>query len=162
MTAADVAFLKDFGDMVRGRTMFFFPFYGAFITFLFAKSQYVLDASTVIHVLSLATFLAGVSYAYTVARLISRIEEIRLIMDLRTSPMISADPVFSTDEQAALLGAVSLLVPSHGFEKRHFKWSMYMLWATTGTVLMDVFLKGPETAAFCFVALHAFHTHCGK
>lgn len=162
LTAGDATFLKDLGDMVRSRTMFFFPFYGAFLTFLFAKTQYIQDANLIIQVESLITFLGGVSYAYMVARLISRVEEARFIMGLRTTLENKEDFLFSAEEKAAISAVLSSLGPSHSYEKKHFKWSMYILWITTGTVLMDIFLKRPETTAISFVACYVFNSHCDR
>ena len=161
LAAGDVDSFKDFGDLIRVRTLFFFPFYGAFLTFLFAKSQYIIDANAIIQIEFFATFLSGVSYAWTVAGLLSRIEETRLIMGVKLSPFIGEGLIFPPAQLGGITAVLKSLLPAHNFEKKLFAWSMYLLWLTTGSVLFDIFFRKPIMAAICYVAARLFHVHCG-
>jgi hypothetical protein len=41
-----VASFKDIGDIIRTKTLFFVPFFGAFVVFLLSKSDFILSGST--------------------------------------------------------------------------------------------------------------------
>ena len=48
MTAADLVYLKDAGEHHQSKEPVFVPFFGAFLTFLVAKSQYIIDNGDIV------------------------------------------------------------------------------------------------------------------
>jgi hypothetical protein len=44
----DHSFLKDLGDMVKARNLFFVPFFGALLAFVVTQSKYIIDANIVV------------------------------------------------------------------------------------------------------------------
>ena len=64
----DMAFIKDFVDIIKNTMLFFFPFFGAFLAFLFAKSDHVISANWAVKLLCTASFFVGIWYAYYVSQ----------------------------------------------------------------------------------------------
>ena len=55
----DASFLKDLADIIKNKTLFFIPFFGAFLAFLFAKTDYIKSANFIIWI---AIILRGFNY----------------------------------------------------------------------------------------------------
>ena len=69
-------FLKDCADMLRGRVLFFMPFFAAFVAFLVSKSDYVVNAAGwSVKLVCMITFLAGVGYAAFISETIWLIDD---------------------------------------------------------------------------------------
>ena len=54
----DASFLKDLADIIKNKTLFFIPFFGAFLAFLFAKTDYIKSANFIIWIAIILLFLA--------------------------------------------------------------------------------------------------------
>jgi hypothetical protein len=52
----DASFLKDLADIIKNKTLFFIPFFGALLAFLFTKADYIKGSNAVIWVLLVVLF----------------------------------------------------------------------------------------------------------
>jgi hypothetical protein len=46
----DASFLKDLADIIKNNTLFFIPFFGALLAFLFTKADYIKGSNAVVWV----------------------------------------------------------------------------------------------------------------
>ena len=49
--SVDLSYLKDLGDMVRARNLFFVPFFGVFLAFIVTQSKYIIEGNPIIQLL---------------------------------------------------------------------------------------------------------------
>lgn len=73
----DVTFLRDIADIIKNRTLFFLPFFGAFIAFLFSKSDYIRGANPAIWVICIALFFVCIKYIRSASTLLWVLEGMR-------------------------------------------------------------------------------------
>jgi hypothetical protein len=66
----DASFLKDLADIIKDKTLFFIPFFGALLAFLFTKADYIKGSNAVIWVLLAALLGASLRYIQLVSRLL--------------------------------------------------------------------------------------------
>lgn len=135
----DLAFIRDVVDIIKNKTLFFIPFFGAFVAFLVAKTDYVTSSNWLIKLLCAASFLGGIWYAYTVSQALWMLESIRLAFTLERA---SEGDVFNsmTDEQKnAVQHICSKFAPMVSFEDKLFRRTMYLLYTTSMIILFDIF-----------------------
>src|SRR6266852_6150008 len=80
----DASFLRDIADMVKNKTLFFIPFFGAYLAFIFGKSDYIKQANFIIWFVCAAIFLMSVRYISLVSDLLWAVESSRIIIKVRT------------------------------------------------------------------------------
>jgi hypothetical protein len=131
---ADLSYIRDLGEIVRARNLFFIPFYGAFLAFILTQSSYIINASIVVQILSGATFLVGAYYAAIVSRYLWMLEMFRFLHGTN-----SKYKHLDEDGAKALKALGSAALSNMKWEGRVFKWEMNLLWLTTGTVLIDIY-----------------------
>jgi hypothetical protein len=148
VTASDVTCLKDLGDIVRARNIFFVPFFGAFLAFLIAKSQYIIDASILIQIEAFVTFSLGVYYSSVVSNFLWTLDVLRFHHGIRLNPRLCPSLRLPTDQSSAMSALFATVGPSIGHEDRLFRWTMRSLWLSTGTVLLDIFFGNAFLLAF--------------
>jgi hypothetical protein len=133
----DIEWFRDLTDIVKNKTMFFLPCFGAFLAFLFAKSQYIKDSNPVIWLLVAALLLISIRYIYLVSQLLWAIESTRLsfkIHKMREEPW----PTKEADYAASV--AMMKLVPQlYLAEDWWFKKIIYLFALATLMVLGDIF-----------------------
>ena len=133
------AYINDLVDIIKNKLLFYFPFFGAFLAFLVAKSDYVLNANWFIKALCASSFLAGIAYAYIVSDALWLLERVRLIFTLEK---VSDGVLFasSTEEQkTAVIEALRKFGRIYSFEDKLFRKTMYLLWLTAGSILFDIY-----------------------
>jgi hypothetical protein len=122
------------GELVRARNLFFIPFYGAFLAFIMTQSAYIINANPLVQLLIAITFLGGVYYANIVSKYLWSLEMLRFLYGVQSKYK-------SLDEKA--IEAVSVLSATTQslmyWEGKVLKWEMYLLWITTGSVLIDIY-----------------------
>ena len=141
----DLSFLKDMGDVVRSRNLFFVPFFGAFIAFLVTQSNYIKQAGSIIQIELFGMFILGVFYSYQLATFMHGLETLRFMSTMKSHPDLGKFFLTSDKEVAEFHRALITVQPAFKHEARLFKWTMRALWIVTSSVLMDVFLKDFET-----------------
>jgi hypothetical protein len=119
--------------------MFFAPYFGAFLAFLVAKSEYLVEANFIIQVEAVVTFVMGIYYSSVLSRHLSDLESIRAVHGLRLHPLVGQTLVEDKKLNDALITFGTTLPKTTAFEARLFKWTMQCLWLTTGSVLFDIF-----------------------
>jgi hypothetical protein len=136
----DLGFFKDIGDVIRARNLFFVPFFGLFLTFLVARSDFVIKANPVIQVEAFITFLLGVYYSTVVSSLLSSLEILRTGYNMALNSKYGSKireqlptVLVSLDDLGNQIG------PTLKWERRIFKWTMYGLWMTTGSTLIQIY-----------------------
>jgi hypothetical protein len=136
---ADMSFIKDIVDIIKNKMLFFFPFFGAFLAFLIAKSDYVMNANWFIEFLCAATFLVGVFYAHTVSQALWVLESIRLVFTLEKitrGAMIASAPEKQRATIRYFLGKFGIIVD---FEAKLFRRTMYLIYFTAANILFDLY-----------------------
>jgi hypothetical protein len=132
----DASFLHDIADIVKNKTLFFIPFFGAYLAFLFAKSDYIKEANFVIWIFLGAIFLAGVRYIHLVSQLLWAAESSRLALRFR-----QLGYALTTEEEKKALQDVMALIPKMvAAEDWWFRRIMFLMYIGTFTVLIDIFL----------------------
>src|SRR5258705_8165349 len=79
----DPSFLKDLADIIKNKTLFFIPFFGALLAFLFTKAEYIKGSNAVIWVLLVVLLGASLRYIQIVSRLLWVIESLRFVFNIR-------------------------------------------------------------------------------
>jgi hypothetical protein len=110
----DASFLKDLADIIKNKTLFFIPFFGALLAFLFTKADYIKSSNAVIWVLLAVLLLASLRYIQLVSQLLEK------------------DKAASVD----LLKLVPGLMKSEGW---WFRKVMILMYFALGLVLYDIF-----------------------
>lgn len=133
----DPSFLKDLADIIKNKTLFFIPFFGAFLAFLFAKTEYIVGANFVIWAFLAILFFGCVLYVQAASQLLWLIESLRMIYNVRKNGK-GEWPQWETDKQvvAELLGKVPRFAT---YESRLYRKVMLMMYITTFVVLSDIF-----------------------
>jgi hypothetical protein len=137
--APDMSFIKDFVDIIKNKMLFFFPFYGAFLAFLFAKSDYIMGASWAIKLLCGASFFVGIWYAYNISQALWILESTMLIFTLQKTTKGALFSDLTDDQREALREALSKIGPIFGFEDKLFRQTMFLLYLTAASVLFDIY-----------------------
>ena len=47
----DMSFIRDFVNIIKNKMLFFFPFFGAFLAFVFTKSDYITNSNWTVKLL---------------------------------------------------------------------------------------------------------------
>jgi hypothetical protein len=74
----DTSWFKDLTDIVKNKTLFFLPCFGAFLAFVFTQSEYIKDSNFVIWLLVGTILLMSMRYIHLVSQLLWAIESTRL------------------------------------------------------------------------------------
>jgi hypothetical protein len=135
----DLSFIKDFVDIIKNKMLFFFPFFGAFLAFLFAKSDYIMSASWAVKLLCAASFFIGILYAYNVSQALWILESTRLVFTLQKTTKGAFFPNLTDDERKTLREVLSKIGPIFGFEDKLFRRTMFLLYLTAASVLFDIY-----------------------
>jgi len=79
----DGSFLKDLADIIKNKTLFFIPFFGALLAFLFTKSDYIKGSNAIIWLLLTALLGSCIRYIQLVSQLLWVIESMRFVFNVR-------------------------------------------------------------------------------
>jgi hypothetical protein len=133
----DASFLKDLADIIKNKTLFFIPFFGALLAFLFTKADYIKGSNAVIWVLFAALLGASLRYIQLVSQLLWVIESLRFVFNIRKLGT-GAWPEWEKDKAASvdLLKLVPELMKAEGW---WFRKVMLLMYFALGLVLYDMF-----------------------
>jgi hypothetical protein len=133
----DASFLKDLADIIKNKTLFFIPFFGALLAFLFTKADYIKSSNAIIWVLLAVLLLASLRYIQLVSQLLWVIESLRFVFNIRKLGT-GAWPDWEKDKAASvdLLKLVPELMKTEGWWFRKVMLQMYF---ALGLVLFDIF-----------------------
>jgi hypothetical protein len=79
----EASFLKDLADIIKNKTLFFIPFFGALLAFLFTKADYIKGSDAVVWVLLTALLGASLRYIQLVSQLLWVIESLRFVFNIK-------------------------------------------------------------------------------
>ena len=134
------SFLKDYSDALRGRVIFFVPFYGAFIAFLVSKSDYIVNGVFTLKIFCLTTFAAGMGYAAFLSETVWLIDSLRLIALTHGQPVgPSLAALLPEKEREAVIRSISVAIKRIGIEYKLFRWMMWLLYITSVVIVWDLF-----------------------
>jgi hypothetical protein len=142
-------FLKDCAEMLRGRVIFFIPFFGAFVAFMVAKSDYILAASFTVKAACLITFAAGIAYAAFLSETIWLVDALRFA----TASKKQSPETFTEPDRAALKEGVAVLSKRLGIEYNLFRWMMWFLYMVSFVVIWDLFFSKGFLALLTIIGL---------
>jgi hypothetical protein len=142
---------KDIGEILRTRILIFIPFFGAFLAFLFSKSDYLQGTIWLTKLWCLAVFGLGAVYAQTVASLLSAMEQIRMIANI-----YDGFDVMPEKDRQDLSVIVGQIPKAYAFQEKLFSWTMYVLYLTGGSMLLQIMFKDQAYEAFLWVTTKAF------
>jgi hypothetical protein len=133
----DASFLKDLADIIKNKTLFFIPFFGALLAFLFTKADYIKSSNAVIWVLLAVLLGASLRYIQLVSQLLWAIESLRFVFNIRKLGT-GAWPEWEKDKAASvdLLKLVPELMKAEGW---WFRKVMVLMYFALGLVLYDIF-----------------------
>jgi hypothetical protein len=133
----DASFLKDLADIIKNKTLFFIPFFGALLAFLFTKADYIKSSNAIIWVLLAVLLLASLRYIQLVSQLLWVIESLRFVFNIRKLGT-GAWPDWEKDKAASvnLLKLVPELMKTEGW---WFRKVMLLMYFALGLVLFDIF-----------------------
>jgi hypothetical protein len=141
----DAEYLKGLTDIVKNKTLFFIPFFGAYLAFLLTKTEYIKSANFVIWLIIATIFFFSVRYIHLVSQLLWSIETCRMIF---TFHKIGIDPWTDKEKDIATFSEVMKLIPKMvTAEDWWFKKIMFLMYLGTFCVLQDIFF-GKYTYAF--------------
>ena len=143
--ASDMACLKDIADTVRARDIFFVPFFGAFLTFLFAKPDMIIEGGPAVWVEVACTFLLGITYSIIVSAYLEKLEGLRMLFNMTLSPRLNHELNKTPGFHHGLLSDLTTIGQNGKLERRVYKLVMYSLWLSSGTMLMKIFFIKPIT-----------------
>jgi|ERR1700674_513959 len=133
----DVSFLRDVADIVKNKTLFFIPFFGAYLAFILTKSDYLKESNPVIWLLVTAIFLASVRYIFLVSQLLWAIESSRLVF---TFLNMGIEPWVDKEKDTAAMSQVMTLIPKMvAAEDWWYRRVMLLMYLASFTVLSDIF-----------------------
>jgi hypothetical protein len=135
----DMSFIRDFVDIIKNKMLFFFPFFGAFLVFVFTKSDYVANSYWTVKLLCAASFFVGIWYAYNVSQALWLLESTRLAFTLDKTTKGHVFAMLPDDQREAIRAALSKIGPIFGFEDKLFRRTMYLLYLTAASVLFDIY-----------------------
>jgi hypothetical protein len=134
----DASFLRDIADMVKNKTLFFIPFFGAYLAFLLGKTDYIKGANFVIWIVLIAIFLMSVRYIPLVSDLLWAVESSRIV--IKTRAMESTEWPTWEKNHAALVSVMKLLPKLVDAENWWYRKLMLMMYIASFVVLQDLFL----------------------
>jgi hypothetical protein len=126
---------RDIVDIIKNKLLFFFPFFGAFLVFLFNKSDYISSAGLSVKLLCGISFLAGIFYAAVVCEILWVIESTRLAFTFANKDL----PSISVEDRKNIIEVATRIPKMVAFENKLFRWTMYILWLTGFTTLVDIY-----------------------
>jgi len=142
---------KDIGEILRTRILIFIPFFGAFLAFLFSKSDYLQGTIWLTKLWCLAVFGLGAAYAQTVASLLSAMEAIRAIVNIYDG--FDAMPEKDREDLRAMIGRIP---KAYAFQEKLFNWTMYILYLTGASMLLQIMFKNQIHEALIWLVTKAF------
>jgi hypothetical protein len=124
-------------DIVKNKTLFFIPFFGALLAFLFTKADYIKGSNAVVWVLLTALLGASLRYIQLVSQLLWVIESLRFVFNIKKFGT-GALPDWEKDKAASvyLLKLVPELTKAEGW---WFRKVMLLMYFALGLVLHDIF-----------------------
>jgi hypothetical protein len=133
----DPEVLRGITDIVKNRTLFFIPFFGAYLAFLFGKTDYIRGATPVVWLLLAAIFCMSVRYIYLVTDLLWAVEGIRMVFVFRKAGI---EPWKDKEKDVAAVIEVFKLIPRM-MEAEHwwFRKTMFLFYVASFIVLFDLF-----------------------
>jgi len=134
----DVTFLRDIADIIKNRTLFFLPFFGAFIAFLFSKSDYIKESNTAISAICIVLFFVCIKYIHCASNLLWVLEGLRFSFAQRKRGG-EHWPDWEKDK-TALVGVMKLLPQMVNQEHNWFKRTMLLMYLAAFCVLVDLFV----------------------
>jgi hypothetical protein len=134
----DPSFMRDIADMVKNKTLFFIPFFGAYLAFLFGKADYIKGANFIVWIVLAVIFLMSIRYIALVSDLLWALESSRIIIKIRQ--MSNTEwPTWKTDH-AALVGVMKVIPKLASAENWWYRKLMLTMYSGTAIVLNDFFL----------------------
>jgi hypothetical protein len=133
----DIEWFKELTDIVKNKTVFFLPCFGAFLAFLFAKSDYIKSSNWVIWLLVTVLLFASIRYIHLVSQLLWAIESTRL--SLKIHKMRKETWLTKEADYAASVAMLKLVPQLYMAEDWWFKKIMYLFGLGTLIVLGDIF-----------------------
>jgi hypothetical protein len=141
----DAEHLRGLTDIVKNKTLFFIPFFSAYLAFLLAKTDYIKGANFVVWLLIGSILLVSVRYISIVSNLLWAIESCWMIF---TFHKMGIEPWVDKERDIAAFGDVMKLIPKMvAAEHWWFKKVMLLMYLGTFCVLQDIFF-GYYTYAF--------------
>ena len=133
----DPSFLKDLADILKNKTLFFIPFFGAYLAFVLGKSDYLREANPVIWLMVTSIFFVSVRYIFLVSQLLWAIESSRLISNLLK---MGVEPWVDKEKDTAALSQTMSLIPKMvAAEDWWYRLVMFLMYLASFTVLSDIF-----------------------
>ena len=132
----DASFLKDLADIIKNKTLFFIPFFGALLAFLFTKAEYIKSSNAVIWVLLAVLLLASLRYIQLVSQLLWVIESLRFVFNIRKLGTGAWPDWKHKAASVDLLKLVPELMKAEGW---WFRKVMILMYFALGLVLYDIF-----------------------
>lgn len=139
----DPGFLRDVADMVKNRTLFFLPLFGAYLAFLFGKSDYIKGANVPIWIALATVFLMSIRYISLASDLLWALEGSRLAIKIRQMPNVEW-PTWQNDH-IALRDLMKVIPQLAAHEYWWYKKSMLAIYVCAFIILSDVFLRDVAT-----------------
>jgi len=142
---------KDIGEILRTRILIFIPFFSAFLAFVFAKSDYLQSTIWPTKLWCLAVFGLGAAYAQSVASLLSAMEKVRAIVNIYGG--FDAMPEKDRENLKVMIGRIP---KAYAFQEKLFNWTMYVLYLTGGSMLLQILFKNQAYEAVLWLVTKAF------
>jgi hypothetical protein len=101
-------YLRGLTDIVKNKTLFFIPFFSAYLAFLLAKTDYIKGANFVIWLLIGSILPVSVRYISVVSNLLWAIESCRIIFIFHK---MGIEPWVDKERDIAAFGDVMKLIP---------------------------------------------------
>jgi hypothetical protein len=134
----DAEHLKGLTDIVKNKTLFFIPFFSAYLAFLLTKTDYIKGANLAIWVLLGSVMLASIRYISVVSNLLWAVESCRMIF---TFNKMGIDPWMNREKDLTVFKDVMLLIPKMmATEEWWFKKVMLLMYIGAFCVFEDLFL----------------------
>jgi len=132
-----ITFLKDWADSIRGRAIFFLPFFAAFIAFMVTKSDYLLNTSNYFLVgTCLVTFACGIAYVGFITETLWLLDSLRFL----ASAQHHSEQGFMSDKDVhAYKETSAVLIKRLGIEYKLFRWMMWLLYFAVVQIIYDLF-----------------------
>lgn len=133
----DPSYLRDLVDIIKNKTLFFIPFFGALLAFLLTKSDFVKNSNFVIWGLLAVLLASCVRYISLVSDLLWVMESLRFVFTIRKSG-VEEWPTWAEDRKSAteLLKLVPKLI---ALENWWYRRVMSMMYFALFLVLFDIF-----------------------
>lgn len=148
----DISWFKDLTDIVKNKTMFFLPCFGAFLAFVFTQSEYIKGSNFVIWLLVASTLFMSIRYIHLVSQLLWAIESTRLSVKIH-GMALQEWPAKEADAKA-ILNVMKIVPTLYDTENWYFNKTMYLFALGTIMVLFEKFF-----GQLLHTQMHRFFVH---